>query len=685
MNELVTNSTALQEMMRHIFDCGAVALDVETRANLEQLKEATARERKALNTDPRTARLLCVSLATHDKEYVVPLPPLFGNEEWRRQVFTYIHHIFAHDIIVVGHNVKFDLRMLHYGDPFNSFPLEFPSCWDNLPAGPIDDTITLALALEENLASDEGYATREMGLKRLVGLFLDREAPPFTEHEWWSNDITEAKVEYAAADARNCFDLAAFLWDELACVQRLDYYLTMMRPLIRISLMMELLGVQVDVENVVRCEQIYTEKVAEAVELLGDILGEPGVNINSTAQLARFIAKKWPLVKIHKTTTERPTLDKNVLRSYLDFEATMWPEFGEFVELLLTYRKYTKLISTYTSNVQALLWPDNRLRVRWNPHFTRSGRWSSSNINMQNQPKTAEIRNWYIAAPQHKLVCADLQQADIRMAAALYQDEALIALLNAGGDPYMEVGKLLLGREPEVDPTGGHDERYQVKSVLLGYIYGRGASSIAAQYGIDEEEAKTFIDKINQLYPRLRRGIENVQMKVIHTHQVEYPFGGRRRPIFLREPPKEPGWKQKLYNACFAAAAKKKAPEVGEEAQNKSKFFQAYAIRQALNAPVQGGVGELINLAIIDLFDQHGVVPTIQCHDELVYEVEEEWAEKFAQILKSTIERRYNGVEFTAEVKIVPAWGNNPDTEHTSWTQTGEREQPPRTERIEEV
>jgi len=113
MNELVTNSTALQEMMRHIFDCGAVALDVETRANLEQLKEATARERKALNTDPRTARLLCVSLATHDKEYVILLPPLFGNEEWRRQVFTYIHHIFAHDIIVVGHNVKFDLRMLH--------------------------------------------------------------------------------------------------------------------------------------------------------------------------------------------------------------------------------------------------------------------------------------------------------------------------------------------------------------------------------------------------------------------------------------------------------------------------------------------------------------------------------------------------------------------------------------------
>lgn len=359
-------------------------------------------------------------------------------------------------------------------------------------------------------------------------------------------------------------------------------------PLAHVLAGMEITGVSVDTAYLKILTNEFDFKISGIEKKIFNLSGE-GFNLNSPKQIAHILFDKMQL----KTTKKRGKSKNSTSAEVLNILA----EDYEIARLILEYRKYAKLKSTYTDSLPALIDPkDNRIHTSYNQTVTTTGRLSSSNPNLQNIPIRTEegnkIRQAFVPKDKNNylILSADYSQVELRILAHVSGDENLINAFNSGIDVHTITASKVF--EVPIDEVT-KEMRYKAKAVNFGIVYGQSKYGLAKGLKITAAEADNFINKYFETYPGIKDYMHNMVELVEKQGYVETIFGRRR---YLEN-----------------------------EINSPNAMIREFAKRAAINHPMQGSASDLIKIAMIDFakaIKDNNLKSRliIQVHDELVVE-----------------------------------------------------------------
>lgn len=514
-----------------------------------------------------------------------------------------------------GHNIKYDLIALK-------------NCGINLRGIYFDTMIASYLLNPGGRAhSLDDLAFRELGhqmipIEDLIGK--------------GKSQITMADVEvekicrYSSEDADYTFRLARKLELKLAQYESKGVFEKIEMPLVSVLAEMEMNGIKIDVKFLNELNKKLNKEKKEIEQKIYKMAGCE-FNISSPLQLKDVLFEKLKISfkNIKKGKTGISTAASELLKMR---------EAHPIIDLISNYREFSKLISTYVEALPCLVnKKTGRIHTSFNQTITATGRLSSSNPNLQNIPIKTElgksIRKAFIAEQGYKLLSADYSQIELRIIASLSKDEKMITAFKENKDIHTATAsEIFKVPQKEVTPA----MRRKAKAINFGIMYGMGPRGLSEGADISFEEAQIFIDEYFLLYKNVKKFIDRSLLK---AHELGYAqtFFGRRRYL----------------------------PEIA----SGSPFIRSAAERMAINHPIQGTSADLIKLAMIKLHNVIDAAGTGQCpvpagairmllqiHDELLFEVKEEFIEEAKTIIKDTME---NAAHFDAPIKVDISVGDN--------------------------
>ena len=293
----------------------------------------------------------------------------------------------------------------------------------------------------------------------------------------------------------------------------------------------------------------------------------------------------------------------------------------------MEYRGFSKLKSTYTDALLTATGGDNRVHTSFSQIATNTGRLASSDPNLQNIPvRTAdgkEIRRAFIAKPGYLLLSADYSQIELRLMAEVAQVRLLKNSFLENEDIHTRTASQIFGIPPEQINS---DIRRQAKAINFGIIYGISAFGLANNLGIDRNDAKRYIDSYFEQYPEIQTYMRQTEQFATEHGYVLTPFGRK----------------------CFIRGL-------------DSGRTRSFALRSAINAPIQGGAADIIKKAMqaVDKIlaqSQIDCRPLLQVHDELIFEVAQKDAAQASTLIKSTME---NAVKLSIPLVVDVGIGTN--------------------------
>ncbi len=417
--------------------------------------------------------------------------------------------------------------------------------------------------------------------------------------------------------------LICTLWEDLAGrLKELELekvYYDVELPLCPVLAEMEREGVLVDRKALA----LFGEKLDERLRLdetaIYELAGET-FNINSTQQLGHILFDKLGLPPVKKTKTGYSTnvevLEK--LRGQHDI-----------IDLILEYRQYAKLKSTYVDGLTKVIQEDGRIRTSFQNTVTATGRLSSTEPNMQNIPVRTELgaklRYMFVAAPGHMLVDADYSQIELRLLAHIADDKTMQKAFLSGEDIHTATASQVFGT-PVGEVT--HEMRRRAKAVNFGIVYGISDFSLSQDIGVARWEAKEYMDRYFETFHGVREYMDRVVVQAKETGYVATLMGRRR-------------WLPELKSA--------------------NHNLRAFGERVALNMPIQGTAADVIKLAMIrvrNALRSEGLQAKLilQVHDELIVECPEEETEKVKELLTREME---GAVQYAVPMKADSAAGKS--------------------------
>jgi DNA polymerase-1 len=428
---------------------------------------------------------------------------------------------------------------------------------------------------------------------------------------------------YAAEDADMTLQLHQLFWPRLRGLHRQrKLYDTIEMPLVPVLSRIERTGVLVDKNLLGIQSQEFKTRLAEIEKEAFEVAGQE-FNLSSPKQLQEILFEKMGLPVIKKTPKGQPSTNEEVLQELAD-------EY-DLPRLILEHRGMSKLKSTYTDKLPKQISPvSGRVHTSYHQAVTSTGRLSSTDPNLQNIPiRTAEgrrIRQAFIAPEGYKILAADYSQIELRIMAHLSGDEGLLSAFAAGKDIHRATAAEIFGQSLEEVTT---EERRAAKAVNFGLIYGMSAFGLAKQLGVTRGVAQEYVDLYFERYPGVRAYMDKTRQRAHDLEYVETLYGRR---LYL--------------------------PDIN--ASNGQR--RQYAERTAINAPMQGTAADIIKRAMIDVdawVQKQGdkVRMIMQVHDELVFEVREEFVEeaekKIKQLMADAAELR---VPLIADAGIGDNW-----------------------------
>ena len=451
----------------------------------------------------------------------------------------------------------------------------------------------------------------------------------------------EAAAHYCGMDVHLTWRLALLLRQELTAMgdalpQLLDQLELPLEPVLA---QMEATGIRIDTAYL---GELSTELKAALERLEGEAKAAAGCDFNlaSPKQLGELLFDTLGLdrKKSRKTKTGWST-DAVVLEKLEDAHPV--------VALVLEHRTLSKLKSTYVDALPALMEPETgRVHTDFNQAVTATGRLSSSNPNLQNIPIRTEfsrrIRKAFLPQEGWSLISADYSQIELRILAHLCGEAVLVEAYRAGDDVHALTARLLLEKD-----TVTPDERRLGKTINFGVIYGMGAQRFARETGVSQAEAKDFLVKYKQRYPKVFAFLELQERLALSRGYVETILG-RRRPFHF-----DPNGLGRLRGKDPLEIELEVARRGGMEAQQ---------LRAAANAPIQGSSADIIKLAMVQLQREleTAALPArllLQVHDELVLEAAPEALEAVLTLTRETMERAVAlTVPLVVETGVGPNW-----------------------------
>jgi DNA polymerase-1 len=393
-------------------------------------------------------------------------------------------------------------------------------------------------------------------------------------------------------------------------------------PLIPVLAAMELNGIKLNTIIFSGIVENINKRIINLEKSIHKLSGKE-FNINSPRQLADilFIDLKIPTTDIKKGKTGYSTAS---------MELDKIRDKHKIIEKIEEYREIFKLKTTYLDALPLLVDKNYRIHTSFNQAVTATGRLSSSEPNLQNIPIRTDIgqllRTAFEAEEGYRLIAADYSQIDLRVMAHVSGDKKLIEVFYKGEDVHKATAALI----NNVTLSQVTDKmRRGAKELNFGVIYGISPHGFAIRSGVDRAQAKKFIDEYFHRFPDVARFMQETKEFAKKHLYVETEMG-RRRYI----------------------------PEI-----NSPNFMVASsAERMAINLPIQGLSADIMKLAMIKLYEEyknnHDVRMLLQVHDEIIFEVKEEIAEKIMPRIKEIMESVYKlKVPLVAQVKIGDNWG----------------------------
>ena len=653
-----------------------IAIDTETNNSL----------------DPLTCKImgLCLYTPGLDSAYVpVNHTDLDGNRlDWQvteKDINEALNKI--NDITVLTHNGKFDYEVIYC-----TCGVRIPITWDSMVG---------AKVLNENEHS--------AGLKQQYIDKIDKSIEKYSIDELF-NAIEYNYVDpevfalYAATDSYMTYKLYEYQKAEFekAGNERLyNLFKTIEMPVVTVAAEMELTGVCIDSEYSERLSKKYHKLYDELQVRIEEELKKYDSKINEWRQTeeANFHPIKSTGKGLGKSKSEQlenpvnlasPTQLAILLYDVLKIKAVSQKSprgTGEDIlkkinlpicDLILEERGLLKLINTYIDKLpECISERDGRLHAHFNQYGAATGRFSSSDPNLQNIPShNNEIRMMFTASPGYVMVGGDFSQQEPRLLAHYSNDKHMIEAYKENKDLYASIAAKVYhnnyedNREFRPDGTmnpDGKKRRTSVKSLLLGIMYGMSTASIAAQLKCDIKEAEGIKSGFFKEFPNVNRWINETQKFAKTNGYVEDAWGRRRRLPDISRPKYEvydnnftksfnpllytsginPDQNKDIVNDYLIrlnnSRSKKDTDSIKLQAkQNNIRIsdnsgFIAQAERQCVNARIQGGAASMSKKAMINVYNSKelkdlGFKLLIVVHDEIIGECPEENKEKCKEL-----------------------------------------------------
>jgi DNA polymerase-1 len=476
-------------------------------------------------------------------------------------------------------------------------------------------------------------SSRNLGLKNLTWTRLGVEMTPIDALIGSGrNQITMDRVPvkraapYACADVDMTLRLANLLQPELKEKALWSLFSEVEIPLVPVIVDMQRAGVKLDAEALAEMSRQMGERLGE---LQGEIEGHVGhaININSTQQLSVVLFDEMGLALpwMRRGKSGYYSTAADVLENLKDKHPV--------VDLILEHRQLSKLKGTYVDALPALVNPrTGRVHTSYNQTGSVTGRFSSSNPNLQNIPirteQGREIRRAFVAEPGWVLLAADYSQVELRILAHISGDPAMLAAFARGEDIHASTAAAIYGVPLEAVTR---DQRRVAKMTNFAISYGVTGFGLSGRTELTPKEADAFIETYFATYPKVKAYIDGTREQASEQGYVETLLGRRRY-----------------------------FPELGTRARVHRNVREA-AYRMAINAPIQGSAADILKVAMNQLWREltaqgHRSRMILQVHDELVLEVPEEELEVVAPLVIGMMEGAY---QLDAPLKVDAKMGHN--------------------------
>lgn len=412
----------------------------------------------------------------------------------------------------------------------------------------------------------------------------------------------EKVAEYACEDADVTLRLEKIFKDRLNNEEK-KLLAEIELPLSKVLTKMQLKGIRVNGE-LLKSQSKELDMVLDTITTrIFEIAGKE-FNIASPKQLSAIMFDELEYPPIKKTKTGYST-DESVLKELAN-------QGFELPELLLEYRQYSKLKSTYLDALPKMINPETgRIHTTFSQTTTTTGRLSSSNPNLQNIPIRSEkgraIRAAFIPEEGWQMLAADYSQVELRMLAHFSEDIVLTKAFKNNEDIHKVVASEI--NDIPLDEVTS-EQRYAAKAINFGIIYGQTAHGLSQTTGMTRFAAQQFIDSYFQQFPNIKDFIEST------IAQAHIDGGIRTMHGRFRSLPE-------------LSASKRVDKERGE--------------REALNTLIQGSAAELIKIAMLNVdsaLQSEGLKANmlLQIHDELVFESHPDDLNKLEALVRREME-----------------------------------------------
>ena len=556
-----------------------------------------------------SADLVCISFSYKKGEaYCVLIPP-DNNEAWK--VVQEFKLIFSDEYILkIGQNLKYDMLVLmRYG-------LEVK--------GPFYDTMVAHYLIQPELRHNLDYLCeiylryKKIETESLIG---KKGRVQINMRQVNVNKLRE----YSCEDADLTMQLKQVLDPELDNTGVRNVFTDIEMPLISVLTEMEYVGVSINTAEL----DAYSEVLKiQIVDLEKEIISLAGVefNLSSPKQLGPILFEKLridPNAKMTSKAKQYATSEEVLVKL-----TNKHPIVGKILE----YRGLKKLLSTYVEALPLLVYKgDGRIHTSFNQTITSTGRLSSTNPNLQNIPirdeNGREIRKAFIASDNdHVFLSADYSQVELRIMAALSEDEQMLGAFRNNQDIHaITASKIFKVSLDEVNS----DMRRKAKTANFGIIYGISAFGLSERLNIPRSEAKALIDGYFISFPKVKEYMDVSIYNARNNGYVETIMGRRR------------------YLADINSA---------------NQVVRGVAERNAINAPIQGSAADLIKIAMIRIWQSFKQLNLkskmiLQVHDELNFDVPVDELERVKLIVKDNMENALNiGLPLVVEINSASNW-----------------------------
>jgi DNA polymerase-1 len=608
--ECVRTRADLDRWIAHITDIGHVAVDTETTSLDEMRADLVG---ISLSVDAGKACYIPVGHTTGGGD-LFGATALAPDQLPMAEVLAALKPILEDPAILkIGQNMKYDWKIF---------------ARHGIRITPFDDTLLMSYAMHAGIhnhgmdeLSDRYLGYQPISIKTLLGsgksqITFDKVA------------IDDA-VKYAAEDA----DVTLRLWQtfkpRLHRAKVTTVYETLERPLVPVLADMEMAGIQVDREVLRGMSNVFAQKLVQLEEEIQDTAGEK-FNVGSPKQLGEILFDRLGIPGGEKGKTGAYGTGADILEDITTLEDSH-PQGALLAARILDWRQISKLKSTYTDALQLAINPDTgRVHTSYSIAGANTGRLASTDPNLQNIPVRTEegrrIREAFVAPPGRILVSLDYSQIELRILAHIADIPELRKAFEDGIDIHALTASEMFN-VPLDQMTS--DIRRKAKAINFGVIYGISGFGLARNLRIPRAEAQGFIDRYFERFP----GIKGYMSDTVKFAQLN-------------------GYVQTLFGR------KINTPEINAKGPGAG-----FAKRAAINAPIQGTAADVIRRAMIRMPKAIAGLDAkmlLQVHDELLFEVAEDQADRLIPIAKEVMEgSSHPAVSLNVHLAVEAGKGHN--------------------------